>query len=240
MPPNTRSDESDFVFSIEQASTTTYTWTDIQPLMDRYCKECHGEPARTVALDDFCLLQYEMGESVPPCGANDLGTYEMRGSVYNRVVTMKNMPPAAEPQPTQAERDKIGNWILGGAPYGTGPADARPTLTWMAPGSIVLDASASGVAMLQWTDADAEGLASDRIEAAKVVGAPNCGNVNCAMVTVPSWTLVTMSTVSGTSAIQSFDWPRPASGAGCYCLRGIVTDSAMQSTTVLANKPVRF
>jgi hypothetical protein len=241
MPPNVRSDDSDFTFTIEQGTTTTYTWADIQPLMDKYCKECHGEPARTVALDDFCLLEYEKGEAVPPCEASDVGTYEMRGSVYTRVVQQRNMPPNAEPQqPTQAERDKIGNWILGGAPYGSGPADARPTFAWMSPGSSVLDASGSGTAMLQWTVADAEGLAADLIESAKVNGAPNCGNVNCSSVAVPTWTQVTMSTVSGTSQVQTFAWPRPASGAGCYCLRGTATDTVLQSTTVLAAKPVRF
>jgi hypothetical protein len=240
MPRNVRSDDSDFTFTIEQGATTTYTWADIQPLMDKYCKACHGEPARTVALDDFCLLQYEAGEAAPPCEASDLGTFEMKGSVYTRTVQMKNMPPQAEPQPTQAERDKIGSWILGGAPYGSGPADMRPTFTWMSPAGSVLDASTSGTAMLAWTIGDAEGLASDRIESAKVSGAPNCGNVNCSSIAVPSWTLVTMSNVSGMSQAQTFVWPRPPTGAGCYCLRGTVTDAATQSTTVIANKPVRF
>lgn len=244
MPANVRSDDSDLPFTIEQGTTTTYTWADIQPIMDKYCKECHGEPARTVALDDFCLLEYEAGEAVPPCGANDVGTFEMKGSVYNRMITQKNMPPAAEPQPTQAELDKVASWILGGAPYGNGPADARPTFTWMQPSGDVLNASVSGAAMLQWTVADTEGLASDRVEYAKVNGAPNCTNINCATAVIPSWTLVAMSTLTGTSQARSFDWPRPAgplmTTAGCYCLRGIVTDSAMQSTTVTASAPVRF
>ena len=241
MPPNTRSDESDLPFSIAQGATTTYTWADIQPLMDKYCKDCHGEPARTVALDDFCLLQYEAGEAVPPCGPNDLGTFEMKGSVYTRTVATKNMPPAAEPQPTQAERDKIGNWILGGTASIGRAADARPTWTWTSPGATVLDASGTGVAMLQWSVADAEGLAADRIEYAKVNGPPNCSLAGgCSMIAIPSWTQVTMSNLTGTSQARMFDWPRPPSGSGCYCLRGIVTDAAMQSTTVIATKPVRF
>ena len=50
----------------------------------------------------------------------------------------------------------------------------------------------------------------------------------------------TTSSVSGTSQMQSYTWTTPAEGSGCYCLRGTVTDTAMQSTTVVAAKPVRF
>lgn len=45
---------------------------------------------------------------------------------------------------------------------------------------------------------------------------------------------------SGTSQTRSLAWPRPASGAGCYCVRGTVMDAAMQSTTVIASKAVWF
>ena len=241
IPRNVRSDDSDFVFFIEQGSTTTFTWADIEPLMAKYCSECHGEPARTVALDTFCLLQYEQGEAVPPCVASDLGAFEMRSSIYQRAITVKNMPPAVEPQPTQAERDKLGNWILGGAPYGSGPTDARPALTWMAPSTTVLDASATGTATLRWTVADAEGLAKDVIEYAKVTGPPSCNlAMGCSMLAISTWTQIATSTLTGTMQNQMFSWSTPAEGSGCYCLRGTVTDSAMQSTSVVAARPVRF
>lgn len=240
VPRNVRTDDSDLALFIEQGMTTTLVWADVEPLMTKYCGACHGEPARTVALDDFCLLEYEQGEAVPPCAPSDLGVYEMRSSVYQRAVTLANMPPSSEPQPTQAEREMIGSWILGGAPYGSGPTNARPTLTWMAPSTTVLDAT-SGTAMLQWTDADTEGLASDRIEYAKVTGPPSCNLANgCTAMTITSWNPVTTSSVSGTSQAQMFSWPTPAEGSGCYCVRGTVTDAAMQSTTVVAPKPVRF
>ena len=165
----------------------------------------------------------------------------MRSTVYQRMVSAKNMPPQSEPQPTQAERDKVGDWILGGAPYGSGPADARPTLTWMAPSTTVLDASATGMAMLAWTDADAEGLASDLVEYAKVNGPPSCNlTTGCGSQTIATWKPVTMNTVTGTSQAQMFTWSTPPEGAGCYCVRGTVVDAAMQNTTVVAAKPVRF
>jgi hypothetical protein len=37
-----------------------------------------------------------------------------------------------------------------------------------------------------------------------------------------------------------FDWTTPVEGAGCYCVRGTVTDAASQTTVVVAAKPVRF
>jgi hypothetical protein len=241
MPRNVRSDESDLVLFVEQASTTTLTWAAIQPLMTKYCGRCHGEPARTISLDTFCLLQYEKGEAVPPCAGTDLGTFEMRSSVYQRTVTAKNMPPNSDPQPTQAERDMIGNWILGGAPYGSGPADARPTLTWLAPSTTVLDASGPGTAMLQWNDADPEGLASDVIEYAKVMGPPTCNlAMSCTSQMITTWKVVTTAAVTGMAQSRTFSWPMPPEGTGCYCVRGTVVDTAMQTTTVVAAKPVRF
>jgi mono/diheme cytochrome c family protein len=240
MPRNVRSDDSDVVFFIEQATTTTYTWADVEPLTVKYCAECHGQPARTIALDTFCLLQYEQGEAVPPCEASDVGVYEMRGTVYTRVVTQKNMPPASEPQPTQAERGLIGNWITGGAPFGSGPSNARPTLVWMTPSTTVLDASTSGTAVLRWTDSDAEELVSDRIEYAKVTGPPSCNLVSGCASVMATWKPLVMNNVTGTSQAQMYSWSVPAEGSGCYCVRGTVTDAAMQSTTVVADKPVRF
>lgn len=241
VPPNVRSDDSDLPFYIEQATTTTYTWADVQPLMMKYCGACHGDPAKLVTLDSFCLLEYEQGEAVPPCAASDVGAYEMRTDVYQRLVSAKSMPPASEPQPTQAERDLVGSWIQGGAPYGNGPTDMRPALTWVAPSTTVLDASGTGTAMLQWTDADAEGLASDAIDYAKVTGPPSCNlAMACTAMTINTWKPITTSTVTGTSQMQSFAWTTPAEGSGCYCVRGTVTDTAMQSTTVVAAKPVRF
>lgn len=241
MPPNTRSDESDLVLFIEQGVATTYTWADVQPLFSKYCGACHGEPARTVALDYFCLLEYQQGEAVPPCAASDQGVFEMRSNVYQRMVSAKTMPPAGNPQPTQAERDKVGNWIQGGAPFGSGAADAHPTLTWNAPSTAVLDASTTGMAPLAWTDADKEGLASDKIEYAKVTGPPSCNlTMGCSQISITTWKPVTMSSLTGTQQAQTFTWPTPPEGAGCYCVRGTVTDSAMQSTVAVASKPVRF
>ncbi|NUO52525.1 MAG: hypothetical protein HOV80_27070, partial [Polyangiaceae bacterium] len=202
--------------------------------------DCHGQPAQSPALDPYCFVEYEKGESVPPCETDDSGVFEKRTDVFTRVVTQANMPPNSAPKPTQTERDLIKDWLLGGAPYGNGPADARPTLTWTSPGSATLDGS-SGTAMLAWT------LATDVVQFVKVNGPPTCNlSQTCpaltASTTEATWAAneVTRSTQTGTTQTRTFSWPRPASGSGCYCVRGTVTDAANQATTIIATKPVRF
>ncbi|NVB84163.1 MAG: hypothetical protein HOV81_37655 [Kofleriaceae bacterium] len=246
VPPNIRSDDSDVPFFVEQPVATTITWADVKPLFVQYCADCHGQPAQSPALDPYCFVEYEKGEAVPPCEVDDVGVFEKRTDVFTRVVTQANMPPNSAPKPTQAERDKIKAWLLGGAPYGNGPTDARPTLTWTAPGSATLDGT-SGAAMLAWTIGDAEGLAGDVIQFVKVNGPPTCNlTQTCPSLTASTsdatWAAneVTRSMQSGSTQTRTFSWPRPASGSGCYCVRGSVTDTANQTTTVVANKPVRF
>lgn len=234
-PANVRFDESDGTVTIAQPTTTTYTWADVKPVFATYCSSCHGDPARTVAIDYFCLLQYDQGEAAPPCAASDQGAFEVKGLIYDRLVLMKSMPPASAPQPAQADRDKVGNWIQGGAPYGSGPTDQHPTLTWTAPGATTLTAS-GGTATLQWTDADDVGLASDLLEYVRAGTATQCNQPTiCNNVT--GWQTLTMNTPTGTSQAQSYAW---TIATGCYCVRGTVTDSAGQATTVQAAKPVKF
>lgn len=244
VPPNVRSDDSDLVVFVEHPVVTSFTWADVAPLMTRYCAECHGDPARTVALDDFCLLQYARGSDPSQCEATDDGTYERRQDVYQRMSVTKSMPPASAPQPTQAERDLVASWVLGGAPLGTGPVDARPTLTWSAPGNTVLDGT-SGSVTLQWTAGDDAGLASEQIEFVKVGAANACSMPNaCTSVAWPATpNVITMGALTGTTQQRMFTWMRPSGtglGAGCYCVRGTVTDSANQSTAVPATRGVRF
>jgi hypothetical protein len=145
------------------------------------------------------------------------------------------MPPSGSPQPSQADKDVIASWIQGGAPYGTGPTDQHPTLTWQAPGASTLSAS-GGTATLQWTDGDDMGLASDLIEYVEVGTATQCNQPSiCSNPT--GWQMLTTNTVTGTSQPRSYAW---TAATGCYCVRGTVTDSANQTTTVQAAKPVKF
>jgi mono/diheme cytochrome c family protein len=232
MPPNVRSDSSDTTFTLARAATTTYTWADVKPIFVTYCIACHGEPARTVALESFRLDKYDASDPEPPTNS-DLGVFEMKGAVYNRTITQGNMPPATEPKPSQADRDKIANWILGGAPKGNGPADARPTFTWTMPTST----QTGSPVMLQWSAADAEGLASGKIEYAKVNGLPQTG---CANVVNPAWQAIADPAATATLAgaltwADGFSWTPPATASGYYCVRGSVTDTANQTTVIVSS-----
>jgi hypothetical protein len=234
-PPNVRFDESDGTVAIAPAMTTTLTWADTKPIFNTYCGSCHGDPARTAAIDYFCLLQYQKGEAAPPCAASDEGAFAVKTTIYQKMVSAKSMPPAGSPQPAQSDRDKVGSWIQGGAPYGSGPTDQHPTLTWMAPGASTLTAS-GGMATLQWTDADDMGLTSDLIEFVRVGTSTQCNQPSvCSNPT--GWAMLTMGTVTGTSQARSFAW---TTSTGCYCMRGTVTDNANQTTTTAAAKPVKF
>jgi hypothetical protein len=230
VPPNTRSDSSDTPVTIAQAATTDLTWDDVKPLFVTYCRECHGQPARTIPLESFRLDKYDASDPEPPANA-DLGVFEMKGAVYQRTIAQGNMPPQAEPQPSAADRDKIAGWILGGAPRGGGPMNARPTFTWILPSSTQTGSPVT----LQWSAADAEGLASGKLEFAKVNGTPGTG---CANVTNATWMAIpdpeASATLAGaTSWADSFAWPPPATPNGYYCVRGSVTDTANQVTTVV-------
>lgn len=233
MPPNVRSDESDGTVAIAQATTTSYTWGDVQSIFSTYCGKCHGDPARTVAIDYFCLLEYKTGQAVPPCAASDEGVYEMRSTVYQRLVVQQSMPPATEPQPAQADIDKVGNWILGGAPFGSGPANKPPTFSWVLPSSTQTGSPVT----LQWSAADAEGLASGKLESAHVNGSASSG-CSATALTNAAWTAIgdakASATLSGALTwADSFAWTPPATTLGYYCVRGSVTDTANQTVTVV-------
>jgi hypothetical protein len=231
VPPNVRADSSDTPVSIARGGTTTLTWADVKPVFVTYCLKCHGEPARTVALEAYRLDKYDASDPEPPANG-DLGVFEMKGSVYQRLIAQGNMPPASEPSPSQAQLDMVADWILGGAPRGGGPADARPTFTWSLP-----SATQTGGApvMLQWSAADVEGLATGRIEYAKVNGQPQTG---CGNLINPAWTAIADPKASATLAgsttwADGFAWTPPPTASGYYCVRGSVTDAANQVTALV-------
>ncbi|MDB5385139.1 MAG: Protein of unknown function (DUF1587)/Protein of unknown function (DUF1592)/Protein of unknown [Planctomycetaceae bacterium] len=74
---------------------------DIQPLMKKYCYDCHGEKKQRANLN---LEKYASEQSI----------LEGR-KVWEQVANMirsREMPPQKRPtQPTQEERDKLYNWI---------------------------------------------------------------------------------------------------------------------------------
>jgi hypothetical protein len=88
------------------------TWcADVQPLVTAYCiSSCHGTEKRGSGKLDFQLDMYE--------SANGLkGAREMAPRVEERAFRFKDMPPAGNPAPTAEEREVIGRWAQGGAPF---------------------------------------------------------------------------------------------------------------------------
>lgn len=230
VPANVRADSSDTPVAIARGGTTTLTWDDVKPVFVTYCLKCHGEPARTASLESYRLDKYDAADPEPPANG-DRGVFEMKGSVYQRMITQKTMPPGAEPDPSQAQLDMVADWLLGGAPKGGGPANARPTFSWIMPSAT----QTGSPVMLQWSAADVEGLASGRLEYAKVNGQPQAG---CGSLTNPAWTPIADPKASATFAgamawADGFAWTPPATASGYYCVRGSVTDAAGQVTTLV-------
>ena len=230
---NTRSDVSNGDFTLAPpAAPTTLVWADVQPIFVTYCAPCHGQPARTAALESFRLDKYDASDPAPPTNA-DLGVYEMRSTVYTRMITQANMPPAAAAQPSAADRDKVRQWILGGAPGTAGGGDRPPSFTWTTPNDTTIATTSTGTITLAWSVSDPEGT-------------PLTGDVGYVKIaaTVDQMarcdaTLAFTQTVTTDVTAGTFTWTLPA-GTGYYCLQGSVTDAANQTVTRVAAKPVKY
>ncbi|MBK9037165.1 MAG: hypothetical protein IPL61_38960 [Myxococcales bacterium] len=231
---NQRSDESDAPFTIAPPPVdTTLTWADVKPIFLTYCKPCHGQPARTVALESFRLDKYDAADPEPPLNS-DLGVYDMRSQVFARMITQANMPPpAAAAQPAAADRAKVEQWILGGAPFGSGPVDGAPAFAWLTPNdTTITTTTTTGQVTLAWTTSDPEGLpVTGAIAYAQIAAQADATAVCNAGVT--GWVDLPVAVTAGTLA-----WTAPA--RGYFCLRGTVTDAANQTTVRVAAKPVKY
>lgn len=233
MPRNVRSDVSDVPFTLEAATTTTHSWDDVGPLFVKYCQECHSQPPSTPVLDPYCFIEYDQQHLVAPCEATDLGVYDRRADIYTRVVTQANMPPAsAAVKMTAADRAIIASWLSGGAPFGSGPTDPRPTFVWDAP-----NANQAGYPVtLTWHADDSEGLTMGKLESFEVTG--SCNTAGCCAgktgtptaITDPKATaslggaLTWMDTLSLTLTVKPGKF---------HCVQGSVTDTSGQTTTVV-------
>lgn len=86
---------------------------DIQPLMTKYCVECHGasKPKSGVRLDSYdALIAKSRKQSVIP------GDPDKSRLIMTMTGTAKLMPPKKfTPRPTTEEIDLIKDWIKGGA-----------------------------------------------------------------------------------------------------------------------------
>lgn len=238
---NTRSDDSDVPFTIATGGggTTEYVWADVKPIFTTYCTECHSQPARLITLEYFRLDKYDASDPAAPTN-DDLGVYEMRAKVYEKLVQNGTMPPATEPQPSSADIARIADWILGGAPEGDGGGgDPVPIFTWNVPSG---GAPVPAPVTLDWMAADDTGLVEGTIYYDAVSGPPSCSGIACGTQATPSWTVLHTETLADLPEWSAtFVWDTKPSGLeSCYCVRGEVTDTAGQTTSVVAPAPIKF
>jgi hypothetical protein len=88
------------------------TWcADVQPLLATYCiSSCHGTVHTGSGRTDFQLDIYEGNGSV-------MGAKDMAPRIEKRAYEFRDMPPVGNPAPTSEEREVIGRWAQGGAPF---------------------------------------------------------------------------------------------------------------------------
>jgi hypothetical protein len=233
MPRNVRTDESDAPFFIEQMLTTTYSWqANTKQIFADYCTtNCHDRTGTGSNLA-MCLLQYKQGENTSLCDAADQGALENRLTILNRISNGTMPPPRASPLPAEKQA-LLENWLLGGAPYGSGMSDDAPTFAWKSlPSPLVVPSG--GVAPIAWDVSDDNALSSDTLTYRKIratSGSSQCLNdCNAPAIqwdnSTPTWEMLTTSMLSGVMQARTFDWSIPAQGAGCYCVQGTVTDTS--------------
>ena len=73
---------------------------DIQPLIQKYCFACHGNGK---AADNVALDKYKTGAEVKAAAR--------QWRAVKSQLDRKSMPPRQQPQPTDAERKLISDWI---------------------------------------------------------------------------------------------------------------------------------
>ena len=231
---NTRSDVSNGDFTLAPpAAPTTLGWADVQPIYVTYCAPCPGQPARTAALESFRLDKYDASDPAPPTNA-DLGVYEMRSTVYTRMITQANMPPASAAQPSAADRDKVRQWILGGAPGTAGGGDRPPTFTWTTPNDTTITTTSTGTVTLAWSvsDPEAQPVTGD-IRYVKITATVD------QMARCDATLSFNAATVTSDVTAGTFTWALPEN-TGYYCLQGTVIDAAGQTVKRVAAKPVKY
>ncbi|ADO71494.1 hypothetical protein [Stigmatella aurantiaca] len=88
------------------------TWcNDIEPILLANCvSSCHGEVTTGSSRTDFRLDYYEAGAGSPN------GAKAMADRIKVRTYDARTMPPLGVPAPTDAERELVARWVVGGAP----------------------------------------------------------------------------------------------------------------------------
>jgi len=236
---NVRFDESDRPFTVAPPPrTTTLTWADVKPIFLDTCLQCHGDKASVPVNDGFRLDKYDAADPEPPPDS-DLGVYEMRDVVYQKMIVEKSMPPpSAAKKPTSAQRDQVADWILGGAPKGGGPANAPPTVTWSTPNDSTVSLTANGRITLRWTVVDPEGSPITGPLSVVQIFARTDALASCSASLVGWSPLAGVSAGDGT-AVFTRPSCTPTPGNSCYWCFKVDASDGTNTTVKAALKPVK-
>jgi len=234
---NTRSDASPVTLALAAPQPAAGRWEDVRGLFVQYCVECHGEPARSPAIDYFRLDKYQLTDARPPA-TPDLGAFEQRALILDRLGRLDRneegqMPPAYRDAPSVEDLAAMRAWLLAGAPREPG-TNARPTFAWRAPTA----PQADGEVTLEWEATDAEGLGYGILE---YTPRPSSVANGCTDLRFAAWTPIgdaQFREAGATTWTSTFTWTPPPTD-GYYCLRATVTDLAQQSRVVINPYGVR-
>lgn len=115
---------ADFLFDplrtkpTEQATANAITYATIEPLLAKYCVECHGAERKKGG------LQLHTPEAIQKGGRHgavlvvgDAKASKLVDLMRTPLEYDQHMPPDDEPQPTAGEIDLIAAWVNAGAPF---------------------------------------------------------------------------------------------------------------------------
>ena len=85
----------------------------VEPLIQKYCLGCHNQTDREAGLSLQTREELLKGSDDGPVLVADLAKSRLLAVLSRNVET--TMPPDGEPQPTDAEREELRNWVLAGA-----------------------------------------------------------------------------------------------------------------------------
>lgn len=87
------------------------TWSDVEPVMNRLCSECHSDPPQQMAPPGY---RFDVCEDVGDPGAQ---TWAPRIQIRMIDKLPTPMPPLTYPeQPTPADEELVARWVEQGAP----------------------------------------------------------------------------------------------------------------------------
>ena len=100
-----------------ESSAQELAYCDVEPIIERYCLRCHGDPLDHHA--PFSLTSWDLMQEDYPPGSGIPIWQAMEDPIERNVMPMESFPldPPVEPLP-EADKARLLAWIRAGAPRG--------------------------------------------------------------------------------------------------------------------------